>query len=132
MLALFDLTFRRFVAPSIVKLVYIIAMIFGVILYIYWVKQAFDDSAGLGVLMLLIVGPIAFLLYLLFIRLSLEAVIAQIRTAENTRDMLSVMQGNNPPGGQFRPQQRPPVVPPPAGGWRPNPPGGYGGPPPSA
>ncbi|HVX47262.1 MAG TPA: DUF4282 domain-containing protein [Mycobacteriales bacterium] len=128
MLALFDLSFRRFVAPAIVKFVYVLAMISGVILYIYWVKQGFDDSAGLGILMLLIVGPIAFLLYLIFIRLSLEAVIAQIRTAENTRDMLSVMQGNPPPGGGMPPQPGPPGP----GGWRPNPPGPYGGPPQSS
>lgn len=133
MLALFDLTFRKFIAPSIVKFIYIIAMIFGVILYIYWVKQAFDDSAGLGVFMLLIVGPIAFLLYLIFIRLSLEAVIAQIRTAENTRDMLAVMHGGNPSAGPTRPFPAPQGPPPAPGSWpvppppQGNSPGPYGG-----
>lgn len=96
---LFDLTFTRFVSPSIAKILYILIMIALAVMYVVMVFAAFASrNPVLGVLVLLVIGPLAVIIYLALARIGLESLIAGIRTAENTAELVR-LQGGTPPGG---------------------------------
>lgn len=96
MKALFDFDFRKFVTPSIIKIVYILIMIFLVLGYIAMVIAAFSEDALFGLLMLIIIGPLFVLIYLVLARAGLESLIASIRTAENTAELIRLAGGRPP------------------------------------
>ena len=103
MKALFDFNFQKFVTPSIIKIIYILVMVVLVIGYLAGVITAFQLSAGFGILMLLIIGPILGLFYLALVRAGLESLIAQIRTAENTTELVRLAQhGSGPQAGGYQ------------------------------
>ncbi|MGP9527495.1 DUF4282 domain-containing protein [Arthrobacter sp. S41] len=96
MKALFDFSFKKFVTPSIVKFVYILIMVLLVIAYLGMVISAFTESTMLGLLVLIIIGPLFVLIYLVLIRAGLESLIASIRTAENTSELVRLAGGTPP------------------------------------
>lgn len=96
MKALFDFSFTKFVTPSIIKIIYILMLVLLIIGYISFVVIAFNDSALFGILTLLILGPLFVLIYLALIRAGLESLIAQIRTAQNTAELVRLSGGNAP------------------------------------
>lgn len=96
MKALFDFDFRKFVTPSIIKIVYILIMLMLVVSYIGFTIAAFSEDAIFGLLVLLILGPLFVLIYLVFARACLESLIAQIRTAENTSELVRLAGGTPP------------------------------------
>lgn len=82
--SLFDLTFSKFVTPKVLGVLYGLLIFFIALVYVVTTVAAFArDQAALGVA-ILILGPIAGLIYLIFVRMSLEFVAAAIRTAQNT------------------------------------------------
>jgi len=96
---LFDLSFTRFVSPAIAKIVYILIMIALGLLYLGFVITAFASrNAALGLLVLLVIGPLFVIIYLALARIGLESLVAGIRTAENTAELIR-LQGGTPPGG---------------------------------
>ena len=84
--ALFDFSFSRFITPKVVGLLYVLVMLFAGVILLGIISSGFNNGflSGLGSL---IVAPIVALTYLLFARLSLEALVAGIKTAENTSEM---------------------------------------------
>ena len=94
--ALFDLSFKKFVAPTIARIVYGLAMALVVISYLTSVIVAFSQDAGTGFLVLLILGPLVSLISLAFIRVGLESLLASILTAQNTAELVRI-QGGTPP-----------------------------------
>ncbi|MCX6498758.1 MAG: DUF4282 domain-containing protein [Arthrobacter sp.] len=95
---LFDLSFTRFVSPSIAKIVYVLIMVALGIMYLVFVIAAFSSrNFVLGVLVLLVLGPLFALIYLALARIGLESLVAGIRTAENTAELIR-LQGGTPPG----------------------------------
>ena len=80
--ALFDFSFSHFITPMIVKAVYILAVVALGIAWLVFLAAAFSDSvaAGLGVL---VIGPIIILIYLAFIRMTLEFYLAIVRMSED-------------------------------------------------
>ena len=96
MKALFDLDFRRFVTPTIIKIVYILIMVMLAIGYLVAVFSSFQASTGFGIFTLLILGPLFVLLYLVLARASLESLLAAIRTAENTAELVRLAGGHAP------------------------------------
>ncbi|WP_190264790.1 MULTISPECIES: DUF4282 domain-containing protein [Glutamicibacter] len=111
MKSLFDLDFRQFITPSIIKIVYILIMVLLAIGYLGLVITGFMADAMLGFLMLLIVGPLVSLVYLVLVRASLESLLAQIRTAENTTELVRLAGGIPPADGGYRPRPGNPPVP---------------------
>ncbi|MGH3652028.1 DUF4282 domain-containing protein [Glutamicibacter sp.] len=111
MKSLFDLEFKKFITPSIIKIVYILIMILLAIGYIGIVISGFMADAMLGFLMLLIVGPLVSLVYLVLVRASLESLLAQIRTAENTTELVRLAGGIPPAEGGYRPHPGNPPAP---------------------
>ncbi|WP_418908785.1 DUF4282 domain-containing protein [Glutamicibacter endophyticus] len=96
MKALFDLDFRKFITPTIIKIVYVLIMVMLALTYIVFVFGAFNANVAFGFLTLLILGPLFVLVYLVLARAGLESLIAQIRTAENTTEMVRLMGGIPP------------------------------------
>lgn len=105
--ALFDLSFKRYIAPTIAKIVYVLAMIGIAITYLIFVVSAFDTNAAFGLLVLIILGPLAALLYLVFIRVLIESLLATIQTAQNTSELVRIQSGGAPP----QPEQGSPTPP---------------------
>lgn len=108
MKALFDFSFTTFIAPSIAKIVYLLVMVVIAISYLLFVVVSFQQSSFFGILVLLIIGPVFGILYLVLARVGLESLIASIRTAENTGEL--VRRGNAAPGAPYTqgyPQHRP-------------------------
>jgi hypothetical protein len=95
---LFDLSFTRFVSPSIARIVYILIMVALGIGYIGIVIASFSSrNVVLGILVMLVIGPLVALIYLALARIGLESLVAGIRTAENTAELIR-LQGGTPPG----------------------------------
>ena len=93
--ALFDLSFRHFATPHIVRIVYILAMIAIGVGALVSIISAFvmmgNRQAGAGVVLLL-VTPVIALLYLALARMTMEMYVAICRAAEELgriRDGLS-------------------------------------------
>ncbi|MDJ0354225.1 DUF4282 domain-containing protein [Pseudarthrobacter sp. PH31-O2] len=96
---LFDLSFTRFISPSIAKIVYILIMIALGVMYLVFVIAAFSSrSPVLGLLVLLVIGPLFVIIYLALARIGLESLVAGIRTAENTAELVR-LQGGTPAAG---------------------------------
>jgi len=114
--ALFDIRFTEMITGKIIVFLYVIAMIAIALGYISAVVGAFGNGVGAGLLVLLIVGPIAALFALAYIRVILEVFIVLFRIYENTR----VLAGETGPSMWGGSSARPPAGP------------SFGGPPPSA
>lgn len=99
--ALFNLSFDKFVAPTVAKIIYVLAMIGIAVTYVSMVAAGFNDNAGLGILMLLVLGPLAALVMLVFVRLAIESLLATIITAQNTSELVR-LQGGNAAGGSMQ------------------------------
>lgn len=84
---LFDLSFQRFITPTVVSVVYLLSMIgIAIWMLVMIIAPFMMRSPGAGVLTL-IIAPIGGLLALAFIRMVLESAVALIRVAENTKDI---------------------------------------------
>jgi Domain of unknown function (DUF4282)/zinc-ribbon domain len=77
--SLFDYSFSAFITPKIIKLLYVLSTI-GVALWtVIVILWGFRQSTGLGILMLLILGPIFFVLTMIYVRVLLELLIVFFR-----------------------------------------------------
>jgi hypothetical protein len=85
--ALFDFSFSQFVTPKIVKLVYVLATIAIALTYLVLVIASFTESAGAGVVVLLL-GAVLALVYLAFIRMTLEFYFAIVRMSQDINQRL--------------------------------------------
>jgi hypothetical protein len=85
--ALFDFSFEHFITPMIVKIVYVLAFIALVIGWLVLLVGGFAQSASAGVFFL-ILGPIVLVLYLAFIRMTLEFYLAIVRMSEDIHHRL--------------------------------------------
>lgn len=80
---LFDLSFSEFIAIKIVGILYAIGIVLAGLGALGIAISSFSNgfAAGVGGLIL---APLAFFLYVIFIRIALEGMIVAFRTAENT------------------------------------------------
>lgn len=85
--SLFDFSFSTFITPKVVKFVYMIALAALVLGWLSFLFGAFGRSAGYG-LVVLVLGPIFILLYLVFIRITLEFYLAMVRMSEDIHQRL--------------------------------------------
>jgi hypothetical protein len=89
--SLFDMSFTAFVTPKIIKILYVLSMIAIGLGYLGFVLASFSSSVGLGLLVLVIVGPLVSLFYLAWVRVLLEIAIVFFRIHESTADMDQMM-----------------------------------------
>lgn len=92
--SLFDLSFRSFITTRIIGILYIISIILIALYTIFLVVVAFDASPALGALTLLLLGPLFFILAVIYVRVLLEVAIVFFRIAENTSEMVRQNQRN--------------------------------------
>jgi len=91
---LFELEFRHFVTPSVVKILYILwiimASIYGLILLIAGLAGLSDNGSAIIIVLL---APIGWFLMVVYGRVIIEVFIALIRTAQNTTILVERQSG---------------------------------------
>ena len=83
---LFDFSFSEFVTTKVIKYAYALGIILAGIAAIAVIGSSFAKSIALGILML-ILSPFIFLLYVLITRIWMEIIIVIFRIAENTKKL---------------------------------------------
>ncbi|MGV3659802.1 MAG: DUF4282 domain-containing protein [Prosthecobacter sp.] len=68
-----DLSFKRFVTPRLVRMLYVLSLLAAVFYAVSWMMSGFWG---------LITAPVAFLLYLIVARVAVELILAIFRIAE--------------------------------------------------
>ena len=80
---LFDLSFTEFVTTRVIKVLFVIGIVFAAIGAVGLIVGGFAGGAVKG-LVCLILSPLVFLLYVLLARIWCELIIVMFRIAENT------------------------------------------------
>jgi Domain of unknown function (DUF4282) len=94
---LFDLSFSRFVTLSLIRIVYVILMIAGLVGYAMVVTYLFrigDRHTTLAAVLVLLLGPIIYLAYLLILRLVCETLIVLFAMAEDLEEVRQALERN--------------------------------------
>ena len=87
--SLFDVSFESLITTTIIKVVYVLYMIVIGLIALGFTVAAFHASTAAGIFTLLIGAPLASLMYLILVRVFLEAIIALFRIMENTQLMVA-------------------------------------------
>ena len=93
---LFDLSFSEFVTTRVIKVLFIIGVVFAALGTLAVIVGGFSAGMGRG-LVILILSPLLFLLYVLMARIWCEMVIVIFRIAENTSRMVGQKQVDSAP-----------------------------------
>ena len=83
--SLFDLSFKSFVTPRVIQILFILELIVLAVFAISMIAMGFSQGALAGVLVLLL-SPLIFLIGVLIARIYLELVIVLFRIYETLRD----------------------------------------------
>jgi len=81
---IFDLSFTQFVTPSIIKIIFVLGVVMAG-LFSVLILVGFISQGGVSILFGLIVAPLLFIVYTLFVRVMCELYILLFRIEENTR-----------------------------------------------
>ena len=81
--SLFDFSFQSFITSKIIRILFILSIIGAGLCYLMMIIVGFQASAAIGVLNLLIIGPIVFLLIVIYARVILEIIMVVCSIAEN-------------------------------------------------
>jgi hypothetical protein len=113
--SLFDFDFNSFVTTKLIKVLYLVAL--GILLIAYVViffAATFgeDGNIGVGLVWLLIFGPLFLFFYTLLYRVVFELIIVIFRIFENSRDLLAVTRLANPEASAQVPDTHHSIVPP--------------------
>lgn len=94
--ALLDFGFTKFVTLGVVKFVYMLGMLLIALGFVGFLISAFSMGT-MAVIGVIIVGPIAALLYLLMFRISLELIVILFRIEGNTSKLVEAQHGRGTP-----------------------------------
>lgn len=92
----FDFSFKRFVTPRLVRILYVLSILAALIFALSWMFSG-ETSGFFDRLTRLVTGPLAFLVYLLGARVSMEFVLAVFKIAENVERLNQRKDSSNPP-----------------------------------
>lgn len=81
---LFDFSFSEFITPKIAGVLYAIAVIVIGLVAVFAVLGSLASGSITTILGTIIFAPLGFLLYVLFVRVALESMVAAMYTANNT------------------------------------------------
>lgn len=84
--ALLDLSFNQFVTMSVIKILYILAIVLAGLFALIMVVTSFIGSIVSG-LIALVISPIIFIVYVLMARVWLEIIMVIFRIEKNTREV---------------------------------------------
>ena len=93
--SLFDFSFSRFVTTRIVGIIYILGIALVALVALFLIGASFQFGGGQALISVIGVLLGAFL-YILFIRVGLEALVSALKTAENTGRILEILKRNAP------------------------------------
>jgi uncharacterized membrane protein len=110
--SLFDVEFKSLITTKVIKVLYILSMIVIGLAALAFVAAAFANSVAGGLIVLLIVAPLVALLYLIYVRVLLEIVIAVFRIMETNTELVGLQRAHG--GGGPGPGVAAPPPPPPA------------------
>ena len=79
---LLDFSFQHFITQKYVKLLYGLHLLLGLIVATWFVFNGFQTSTSEGLLVLLL-AVVAYFLWIIYVRVALEFLVAMFRTAEN-------------------------------------------------
>jgi uncharacterized membrane protein len=85
--ALFDFSFQSFLTSKVIKFLYVLSMIIVTLETIGFIIIAFKASAVFGAVTLLILGPIYFLLVMIWVRVVLELIMVFFRIHDDVREI---------------------------------------------
>ena len=88
--SLFDVEFKSLITTKVIKVLYILSMIVIGLAALAFVVAAFANSVAGGLIVLLIVAPLVALLYLIYVRVLLEIVIAVFRIMETNTELVAL------------------------------------------
>jgi Domain of unknown function (DUF4282) len=77
--SLFDYSFSSFITPKIIKLLYILSTIVVGLWTLFGILWAFKQSTGFGIVTLVLLGPIFFMITMIYTRVWLELLIVFFR-----------------------------------------------------
>jgi hypothetical protein len=110
--SLFDISFTRLVTTKVIKFIYILSLIVIALGALVLIISAFTRSVVAGVLVLGIVAPLISLIYLTYVRLLLEIVIAIFRIMETNVELVALARGPEPATATATTAVPPPPAPP--------------------
>lgn len=87
--SLFDFSFNSFITPMIVKAVYVLAVFALGLTWLVFLVVAFSQNPVSG-MFVLIIGPVIALIYLAFIRMTLEFYLAIVRMSQDIHQRQTV------------------------------------------
>ena len=87
--SLFDLSFSSLITTRIIKVLYVLAIILIGFYALIFIAAGFHNSAGAGILVLVVIAPIFTLASLIYTRVLLEVFIALFRIMENTGELVA-------------------------------------------
>ena len=115
--SLFDVSFSSLITTRVIKVIYILSMILIGLTALVFVAGAFSNSVAAGLFTLLILAPLAALLYLIYVRVILEVIICIFRITETNQELVSLQRAaagpGTPPPTVPEPPETPPSAPPP-------------------
>jgi hypothetical protein len=116
--SLFDVSFSSLVTTKVIKVIYVLSMILIGLAALFFVVAAFTQSAVGGLITLVIIAPFLSLLYLIYVRVLLEIVIAIFRIMETNVELVGLQRQRSsvpsspaptaPPGPAAPPSTPPP------------------------
>jgi Domain of unknown function (DUF4282)/zinc-ribbon domain len=85
--SLFDFSFSSFIALRMIKILYVLTTIVVALFTLGDILLAFKISSAFGIFALLILGPIGFLLTMIYVRVLLELLMAIFRMHEDVQEI---------------------------------------------
>lgn len=104
--SLFDLSFTEFITTRVIKVLFILAIIVSAIAAVVMIVTGFVGGALSGIV-LLIISPILFLVFVILARVWLELVIVIFRIAENTGRLAEQSRATTAPPTSGQPPAQP-------------------------
>ena len=106
--SLFDISFSSLITTRVIKVLYVLSMIIIGLFALFFVVAAFSNSVAGGIVVLLVVAPLAGLLYLIYVRVLLELVLVIFRILETNTELVRLQRGEAAGGSTPPPPSSPP------------------------
>ena len=84
--ALFDFSFSRFITTKLIRILYALGLAIGAVVGLFYLLFAFRLGFGSGVLGLILL-PVGFLLWAMYLRVMLEVLIVIFRISEHVGEI---------------------------------------------
>ena len=88
---IFDLSFKKYVTPTVIRVLFILVMVFAGLSWLVVVIAGFSSGAGAG-LGALVLGGVGFFMFILMYRVFFELVMVIFSIKENTKATADALQ----------------------------------------